>query len=96
MEICKLIMQAAGAVSAFELLQYPVAKIREKKRLDRVLKTLAMFSMPVYLLHQQVIYVVISLMNGRFDPFVIASVSLIGSIVVSVLITWNSFMLPTV
>ena len=86
-EILNLVMQAAGAVSAFELLQYPVAKIRENKRTDRFLKILTMFSMPVYLFHQQVIYIVIALMNGRFDPFVTASVSLIGSIAVSVLIT---------
>ena len=57
-------------------------------------------SMTVYLLHQQVVYVFLSLLNGMINPYIHAGINLIGAMAISTLIStllmkfkWTRFLI---
>ena len=43
--------------------------------------------MPIYLFHQQVVYVLIYCLNGVLDPYIHVGVNIVGTMLVSVLIS---------
>ena len=71
---------------AFEALQTLAIKINWKKR--RTIKTIASYSMPMYLFHQQIIYFGIVLLNGRINPWINAGINFAIALIGSFLISW--------
>lgn len=54
---------------------------------NKLIKGFSQISMPVFLLHQQLIYFSISLFNGHFNPYVNAIINVAFAIVGSAFIT---------
>ena len=77
-----LSLHTVSAVAVFEGIQFVSNKVNsESSLLDVVIKN----SMPVYLFHQQWIYFVISIFNGKVNPWLIAMFSFVISISGSIL-----------
>lgn len=77
--LCKL----SGTIGVFCLLLVLFRKIRSTSLLNR----LSAYSFPIYLFHQQIIYVVIVMLNGVVEPFIVSFVSFFAGVVISILIT---------
>jgi hypothetical protein len=54
---------------------------------NRVFTFLSKSSMPVYLLHQQVIYVCLYFLNGKLNPYLHSAVNFAGAMLVSLLLS---------
>lgn len=92
------ILHIIGALMAFLALQKLADCIKWKK--SRVFEFLSKNSMPIYLLHQQVIYIFISRLNGVINPYLHAGINFIGAMVISLLLSallmrfkWTRFLL---
>ena len=80
-----VILQLIGAVMAFLVLQKLAGYVDWKN--NKLIKGFSQISMPVFLLHQQLIYFSISLFNGLVNPYVNAIINVVFSIVGSAIIT---------
>ena len=80
-----VILQLIGAVMAFLVLQKLADYVDWKN--NRLIKGFSQISMPIFLLHQQLIYFSISLFNGLVNPYVNAIINVVFSIVGSAIIT---------
>ena len=80
----ELVMHLAGALSAFFVLQHFANKHSWEN--NQTVSFLTVRSMPIYLFHQQVIYVVLFFLNGRVNPYVNSVVNIIATFLVSILI----------
>ena len=76
----EFVLRLWGAVMIFILLQNIAGWCKSK---GKVLTFLSKTSMPVYLLHQQVIYVCIYFLNGVLNPYLHAAVNLVIALPVS-------------
>lgn len=76
-----LLLHIVGAVSSFIILTNIAEYVSIEK--SKVLSFLNVHSFNMYLFHQQIIYGIITLLNGRISPIVIAAVCFLFSIVVS-------------
>ena len=92
------LLHIIGALMAFVVLQKLANRMNWKE--SKVFTLLSKNSMPVYLFHQQVIYVFISLLNGVINPYLHAGVNFIGAMVISLLIStllmkfkWTRFLI---
>ena len=74
-----------GALMAFVILQKLSAKLNWKK--SRAFVFFSKHSMPIYLFHQQVIYLLIFFLNGKLNPYVHAFVNIVGALIISLLIS---------
>lgn len=74
-----------GALMVFVVLQKVANCINWKE--SKVFSLISKNSMPVYLFHQQIIYVLISLLNGRINPYFHAGINFIGVMCISLLIS---------
>ena len=86
------VLHILGSIMAWTTLQALANRIPWQS--SKVFKTLSSCSMPMYLFHQQIIYVTIAWLNGKINPWVHAginfAVALIGSLLISViLIRWK-------
>lgn len=79
------VLHIVGALMAFTVLQKLADKVNWKN--SKVFAFLSKMSMPVYLLHQQVIYVFVYLLNGALNPYVHAAVNFAGAMAVSLLLS---------
>lgn len=79
-----VLLHSFGAVSAFVILQKIYGKINTIKVLDFFVP----YKMPVYLMHQQVIYFSIGWFNGVVTPVVLLVINFTFSLVVSTLFAW--------
>ena len=91
-------LHIVGALMAFVLLQ-KLAKCIEWKD-NKTFKFLSAHSMPVYLFHQQIIYIFLSCLNGKVDPYTHSFVNFIGAMAISLLISsflmrfkWTRFLI---
>lgn len=75
------VLRILGAVTAFLVLQDLASHTSVAK--SNALRFLGKHSMVVYLLHQQIIYVCICLLNGLVNPYIHASVNFVVSMVLS-------------
>ncbi len=82
---CSFLLNAIGAIMIFVVLQGIANKFEYKN--SKVFLMLAKYSMPIYLVHQQIIYVSISLFNGNINLYVHAMLNFVISILVSVIIS---------
>lgn len=80
-----MIYYVIGAISAFVILQKIAEWIPWKKQ--KFFRILSMFSMPMYLFHQQIIYFVILWLDGRVSPGLNAAANFIISFSVSLIIS---------
>lgn len=78
-----VIVNLTGAVMSFVILQ----KIAPKANF-RMLQKLATYAMPIYLFHQQMIYLFIFLLNGVVHPVLHSVINFIGGLGISLLISF--------
>jgi peptidoglycan/LPS O-acetylase OafA/YrhL len=83
--LLSLALNVIGAVMAFAVLQKLALCVRWEN--SRVFTLLKKVSMPVYLLHQQVIYFFIYCLNGYLNLYIHAVVNFGGAIIVSTIIS---------
>lgn len=75
-----------GAIMAFLVLERIAESVNWRK--NRVFVALAKYSMPMYLFHQQLIYFVISWLNGKVHPYINAGVNFGVAVVGALIISW--------
>lgn len=80
-----LVLHIIGALAAFYILQNAANKFDWMT--NKMFMALSACSMPMYLFHQQIIYVVISILNGKVNPYLNAAANFVISIVVSLFIS---------
>lgn len=84
-----------GALMAWYVLHALVETVlhTEAKRVNYFDK-LSQYSMPIYLFHQQVIYISIAMLNGKIDPYINALINLccglLGAYIISAVLSKNS------
>lgn len=81
-----LLLSIVGAVMAFLVLSNAAGRVSFKE--NAVYQFLKQYNFAIYLFHQQVIYWVISLLNGKVSPMILALCSFITALLVSSLIAW--------
>lgn len=87
-----------GALMAFVVLQKLATRVNWEE--SKVFSFLSKNSMLVYLFHQQIIYVFISLLNGVINPYLHAGINFVGAMAISLLIStvlmkfkWTRFLI---
>ena len=92
------LLHIIGALMAFVVLQKLATRVNWEE--SKVFSLLSKNSMPVYLFHQQIIYVLISLLNGVINPYLHAGINFVGAMVISLLIStllmkfkWTRFLI---
>jgi len=92
------LLHIVGAVMAFVVLQKIADLIKWKER--KTIGFLGKNSMPIYLFHQQIVYVFIVLLNGKVNPFIHAGINFIGAMLIALLISvllmkfrWTRFLI---
>ena len=81
----EFVLHIVGALMAFVILQKIADKVKWKE--SKVFELLSKNSMPVYLFHQQVIYIFVTWLNGPINPYLHAGINFIGAMAVSLLIS---------
>lgn len=79
------LLHMVGAIMAWTSVQGVAKFVRWKN--SAVFGTLSLHSMPMYLFHQQIIYVSIAVLNGRVTPWINAGVNYIVAIAGALLIS---------
>ena len=77
------LLHIVGALMSFIVLQKLADHVSWKN--GKLFNFFSKNSMTVYLLHQQVVYVLISLLNGLINPYIHAGINFIGAMVISLL-----------
>lgn len=80
-----IILHFIGAMMAFIVLQKLAGYVDWKN--NKLIKGFSQISMPIFLLHQQLIYFSISLFNGLVNPYVNAIINVVFAIAGSAFIT---------
>lgn len=92
------LLHVIGAMAAFVVLQ----KLANRGHWNesKIFMLLSKNSMPVYLFHQQIIYVFISALNGMINPYLHAGINFIGAMSISLLMStlmmkfkWTRFLI---
>jgi len=81
----EFVLHIVGALMAFVILQKIADKVKWKE--NKVFGFLSKNSMPVYLFHQQVIYIFVTWLNGLVNPYLHAGINFVGAMAVSLLIS---------
>lgn len=76
----KNICDVCGAVMAFLLLSYIASQCRWETSFFR---TLSIVSFPIYLFHQQIIYVLLWNFQSLLNPYLMCAINLLGSLLIS-------------
>ncbi len=79
------LLHIVGALMAFVILQKIAEKIKWQE--NKVLEFLSKNSMPLYLFHQQAIYIFVTWLNGLINPYLHAGVNFVGAMIISLLIS---------
>ena len=94
----EFLLHIVGALLAFLILQKIADLFNRKER--KTIGFLGKNSMPVYLVHQQIVYVFIVLLNGKVNPFIHAGINFIGAMLISLLLSvllmkfkWTRFLI---
>ena len=77
-------LHIVGAIMAFQCFQKLTMLIKPENKL---LQSLSNLSMPIYLVHQQVIYFFIYFLNGVVNPYINALINFVGALIVSIFIS---------
>ena len=81
----ELLLHIIGAIMAFTVLNWIANRINWKE--NKIIVLLHKHNFTIYLFHQQVIYAVITLLNGRVSSIVLALVNFVVSIFISLFIS---------
>ena len=81
----EFLLHAVGALMAFAVLQQIADKVNWQN--SKVFGFISKMSMPVYLFHQQVIYVFLYCLNGLLNPYIHGAVNFVGAMTVSLVIS---------
>ena len=84
------VIHMLGGLVVFFFLSW-LSSIQKCWKDSKTFKFLARVSMPIYLFHQQIIYVSVFLLNGRIDPLPHAAINFVMSLVVSTLLSLFCF-----
>ena len=71
----RFLLSTVGSLTAFVTLQQLADHIQWRK--SKVFFRLSKCAMPVYLIHQQVIYLSIHWLNGKVNPYIYATISFV-------------------
>ena len=82
----QFILHVVGAIMSFIVLEKVSNYLNWQS--NKVFKLLSKYSMSMYLFHQQIIYFMITLLNGKVSPYINASANFIVSVIGSFLISW--------
>ena len=92
------LLNIIGAITAFLTLQKIANRVKWHK--SRVFSFISKNSMPVYLFHQQIVYVFIYLLNGVINPYLHATINFVGAMIISLAISaimmkfkWTRFLI---
>ena len=92
------ILHIIGAMTAFVVLQKLANKVKWKE--STWFTYLSENSMIVYLFHQQIVYVFITLLNGIVTPYLHAAINFVGAMLISLMIStllmkfkWTRFLI---
>jgi len=80
----EFVLHIVGALMSFVILQKLADHLKWKG--SKIFSLFSRNSMPVYLLHQQIVYVLISLLNGKINPYIHAGINFLGAMIISLLI----------
>ncbi len=80
--LCKPVLHIFGAIMAFACLQ----RIANNKYINKSLNFFKKRSMTIYMLHQQVIYFILSAFNGMINPYLHGILNFVFSLFVSIVI----------
>ena len=75
------LLHAVGALMSFAVLQKLANKIRWKE--SKIFHIFSKLSFPVYLFHQQVLYILIFFLNGLLNPYAHVLVNFVGALGIS-------------
>ena len=81
----EFLLHIVGALMAFVILQKIADRVKWKN--SRIFTYFSKNSMPVYLFHQQVVYVLLYWLNGLLNPYVHSAVNFIGAMAISLLLS---------
>ena len=81
----KLALYVCGAISAFVVLQRIATKVNWYK--NKIFLLFSKNSMPIYLFHQQIVYIFVYLLNGVVNPYVNSLVNFVAATGISLLIS---------
>ena len=94
----KFVLHIVGALMAFIILQKIADHVKWED--NKFFRLLSKNSMPIYLFHQQVVYLIIYWLNGVLNPYIHATVNFIGAMLISLVISllmmkfkWTRFMI---
>ena len=94
--LLRFVVIAGGAVMAFSVLTRLASRVKEGK----FLRLLTKCSMPIYLFHQQLVYIAVKLMNGVLPPYpqvpIVTTFALFGALGISVLLLKFRYTRPLV
>jgi hypothetical protein len=79
-----LLLNLVGAVMAFVVFQWLADKV--PYRSNKVMKFFTKMAMPIYLFHQQIIFILLTLLNGILPAYVHSLVNFVGAIGISAVI----------
>ena len=82
----EFVLHIVGALMAFFVLQRLASHISWKQ--SRVFAMMSKCSMPIYLLHQQLVYILIVCFNGVLNPYLHAGVNFVGAMLISLLLSF--------
>lgn len=92
------LLNIIGALMAFMVLQKLANRVNWKE--SKLVSLLCKNSMPIYLFHQQIVYVLISLLNGVISPYFHVGINFIGAMSISLMISvllmkfkWTRFLI---
>ena len=77
---CEFVVHIAGAIMAFALMQSIGSRIDKQ---PGILSSLGKKSMPVYLFHQQIIYITIYMLNGLVNPYIHSIINFVVAMILS-------------
>lgn len=90
LQIMELFLRVEGAVGAFFVLQ---KLFNNKGKISVLDEIFSKYGMPIYLFHQQLIYICISVLNGKVSPFINVLINFSAafsiSLVISMFVTSN-------
>ena len=78
------VLNIVGAIAVFIVLQKIASQINWKKK---YVLFLSKYTMPMYLFHQQIVYIVIIVLNGKVSPYVNAIINFVVAFLFSFFIS---------
>lgn len=86
LSIFEIILHMVGAIAAFFTFQFVAELVNWKK--NKFFGVLSKYTMPIYLFHQQVIYFLLYLLNGKINLYANSIINFVFSMLISIIISF--------